>query len=234
MKKILNFIGIFTISILCLTGCTSKDDASKYNIDVNADENIEVKTYVDFEKDYLILYLTNNNSYNISCFDVAAIFYDENGNKIGEDDSSSNLDFISGGNYVVTIDLPEDEDYNGYVPENVEISVKIDQEYQDIVGEGNLYNDKVKTTYKRVADEIEIGLTNNSDVELTTVEIAVLFIKNGKPIYVDGLSGSFDIGESDSGSIDIPEDWEASENLDEDILIDYDEIEIVVNRATAD
>lgn len=234
MKKIFNLIGIFTISILFLTGCASKDDSSKYNIDINADENIEVKTYVDFEKDYLILYLTNNNSYNIGCFDVEAIFYDDNDNKIGEDDVSSNLDFISGGNYVVTIDLPEDEDYNGYVPEKVEISVKVDQEYQDIVGEGNLYNDKVETSYKKVGDEIEISLTNNSNVDLTTVEIAILFMKNDKPIYVEELSGSFDIGESDSESIDIPEDWEASEKLDEDVLINYDEIEIVVNRATAD
>ena len=182
MKKIFVFLSILFVGVLCLTGCAVGDGSSKYNINVNADENIEVKTYVDFEKDYLILYLTNNNSYNIGCFDVQAIFYDKNGTKIGEDDTSSNLDFVSGGNYVVTIDLPEDEDYNGYVPEKVEISVEIDQEYQDIVGEGNLYNDKVSTFYKKVGNEIEISLTNNSGVELTTVEVAVLFMKNGKPI----------------------------------------------------
>jgi len=229
------------LSLLCgslilglATGCgTSSDEAKKYDINVNADENIVVKTYVDYEKDYLIVQLTNNNSYNIGCFDVEAIFYDGNGNKIGEDDSSSNLDFMKGGNYVVSIDLPEDNEYNNIIPNKIDLSVKIDQEYQSIVGEGTLYNDKILTSYKRVGDELEIKVTNNSGVELSTVEVSVLFMKNGKPIYVDDLSGYFDIGESDTEMIDIPEDWEASENSDEDVLIDYDSIEIVVNRATA-
>lgn len=234
MKKIYGFLGILLVGFLCLTGCSlGRDDSSKYNINIDADENIEVKTYVDYEKDYLIVYLTNNNSYNIGSFDIEAIFYDKNGNNVG-DDSWTELDFISGGNYVIALDLPHDDDYNNYVPNKIDLSVKIDQEYQDIVGERKLYNDKIKTSYKKVGDKIEISLINNSGKELNTVEVAVLFIKNGKPIYTDSLSGYFAIGESDTITIDIPEDWEASENSDEDVLIDYDSIEIVVNRATAD
>lgn len=229
------------LSLLCgglvlglATGCgTSSDDSKKYDINVNASENIDVKTYVDHDKDYLIVYLTNNNDYNIGNLDVDAKFYDKNGNNIG-DDSNTFLDFVSGGNYVFTIDLPHDDDYNNYVPEKIDLSIKVDEEYQDVVGGGTLYNDKVVTSYSKSGDEINVTIKNNSDVELYTVDVAVLFIKNGKPIYVDGISSYLEAGESETESIDIPEDWEASENSDEDVLIDFDSIEFVVNRASAE
>jgi len=52
------------LSLLCgglvlglATGCgtSSTDDSKKYDINVNASENINVKTYVDHDKDYLIV-----------------------------------------------------------------------------------------------------------------------------------------------------------------------------------
>lgn len=229
------------LSLLCVglvlglaTGCgTSSDDSKKYDINISADENIEVKTYVDYDKDYLIVYLTNNNDYNIGNLDVDAKFYDVNGNSVG-DDSNILLDFVSGGNYVYTVDLPRDNDYNNYVPDKIDLSIKVDEEYQDVVGGGTLYNDKVSTSYTKSGDEIEVTIKNNSGVELNTVDVAVLFMKKGKPIYVDCIIGYLDVGESETESIDIPEDWEASENSDEDVLIDFDTIEFVVNRASAE
>ena len=217
------------------TGCgtSSTDDSKKYDINVNASENIDVKTYVDHDKDYLIVYLTNNNDYNIGSLDVDAKFYDANGNNLG-DDSNTFLDFVSGGNYVYTVDLPHDDDYNNYVPEKIDLSIQIDQEYQDYVDGGTLYNDKVVTSYTKSGDEINVTIKNNSGVELYTVDVAVLFMKNGKPIYVDGISSYLEAGESETESIDIPEDWEASEKADEDVLIDFDSIEFVVNRASAE
>lgn len=229
------------LSLLCCglvlglaTGCgTSSDDSKKYDINISADENIDVKTYVDYDKDYLIVYLTNNNDYNIGNLDVDAKFYDANGNSVGND-SDTFLDFVSGGNYVYTVDLPSDNDYNNYVPDKIDLSIKVDEEYQDVVGGGTLYNDKVATSYTKSGDEIEVTIKNNSGVELNTVDVAVLFMKNGKPIYVDSLSSYLEVGESETESIDIPEDWEASENSDEDVLIDFDTIEFVVNRASVE
>lgn len=229
------------LSLLCgglvlglATGCgTSSDDSKKYDINISADENIEVKTYVDYDKDYLIVYLTNNNDYNIANLEVDAKFYDANGNNVG-DDSDTFLDFVSGGNYVYTVDLPHDNDYNNYVPDKIDLSIKVDEEYQDIVGGGTLYNDKVATSYIKSGDEIEVTIKNNSGVELNNVDVAVLFMKNGKPIYVEDISAYLEVGESETESIDIPEDWEASENSDEDVIIDFDTIEFVVNRASAE
>lgn len=229
------------LSLLCgglvlglATGCgTSSDDSKKYDINISASENIDVKTYVDYDKDYLIVYLTNNNNYNIGNLDVDAKFYDANGNSVGND-SDTFLDFVRGGNYVYTVDLPSDSDYNNYVPDKIDLSIKVDEEYQNVVGGGTLYNDKVSTSYTKSGDEIEVTIKNNSGVELNTVDVAVLFMKNGKPIYVDILSSYLEVGESKTELIDIPEDWEASENSDKDVLIDFDTIEFVVNRASAE
>lgn len=234
MKKKIGLSLLVLLGIVGLTGCgNNTDDSKKYHINVNADENIAVETYVDHDKDYLIVYMTNNNDYNIGSIDMKATFYDNNGNNVG-DDSNTLLDFVSGGKYVFTVDLPHDDDYNNYVPEKIDLSIKVDEEYQDYVGGGTLYNDKISTNYTKNGDEIQVSIKNNSGVELYTVEVAVLFMKNGKPIYVDHLSGSLDIGETETESIDIPEYWEASENSDEDVLIDFDSVEFVVNRASAE
>ena len=57
-------------------------------------------------------------------------------------------------------------------------------------------------------------------------------MKNNKPVMVDGLNGYLDIGESTTEEIDIPIDWEKSD--EEDVFIDYDSIKFVVNRAVAE
>ncbi len=233
MKKVFLSLLFGGLILGLFTGCgTSLDDSIKYNINVNSSENIDVKTYVNYDEDYLIVYLTNNNDYNIGNLEVDAKFYDKNGNNIG-DDSNTFLDFKSGGNYVFTIDLPHDGDYNNFVPEKIDLSIIEDKEYQDVVGGGTLYNDKIATNYKKIGNKIQVNIKNNSNIELDTVEVAILFMKNGKPIYADSLRGALDIGESETESIDIPEDLEASENSDEDVLIDFDSIEVVVNRASA-
>lgn len=97
-----------------------------------------------------------------------------------------------------------------------------------------LYNNKIVTNYTRNGDEIKVNIKNNSGIELFTVEVVALFMKNSKPIYVDTLRGSLGIRGSKTENIDIPKDWEASENSDEDALIDFDSIEFVVNRASAE
>lgn len=234
MKKL--FLGLLcSVVILGLaTGCgISSDDSKKYNININADEKIDVKTYVDYDKNYLIVYLTNNNDYNIGSLDAEAKYYDKNGNSISVE-SNVILGFVSGGNYVFTMDLPHDDEYNNYIPDKIDLSIKVDKEYQEIVDADALYNDKVTTKYTKSSDNVQVNIKNNSGVKLYTVEVAVLFMKNGKPIYVDNLIDSLDVGESKTESIEIPTNWEASKNLDKDILIELDSIELVVNRASVE
>lgn len=234
MKKLFLSLLCSVVILGLATGCgISSDDSKKYNVNINADEKIDVKTYVDYDKNYLIVYLTNNNDYNIGSLDAEAKYYDKNGNSISVE-SDMILDFVSGGNYVFTMDLPHDDEYNNYIPDKIDLSIKVDKEYQEIVGADVLYNDKVTINYTRSSDNIQVNIKNNSGVKLYSVEVVALFMKNGKPIYVDNLIDSLDVGESIKESIDIPINWEASENSDKDILIEFDSIEFVVNRASAE
>lgn len=231
MKKFLKYL-LVLVGVACLTGCgIGGDDSTKYNIDVKADENIEVKTYIANSNEGLIVVLTNDNSYDIGSFDIDIVYYDESGNEISNDNEMA-LDFKSGSDYVTMFDLPHDDDYNYFIPEKIEVSVKIDQEYQEIVELGTMYNDKLDISYVENEEDISVTIKNNSGVDLQTVEVAVMFMKNNKPIMIDAIGGSLDINESTTEEIDIPIDWAKSD--EEDVFIDYDSIKFVVNRAVAE
>ena len=63
MKKKL-FLGLFLfLGIICITGCSfgGGDDSSKYDINIDSDENIETKAYESSDKSKIILYMTKNN-----------------------------------------------------------------------------------------------------------------------------------------------------------------------------
>lgn len=231
MKKFLKYL-LVLVGVVCLTGCgVGSNNSVKYDVEVDADENIEVKTYIANSNEGLIVVLTNEFDYDIGSFDLEVVYYDESGNKIDED-STMALDFKSGYEYVTMFDLPHDEEYNYYVPEKIEVSVKVDEEYQEIVELGTMYNDKLDISYVENEEDISVTIKNNSGVDLQTVEVAVMFMKNNKPVMVDGLNGYLDVGESTTEEIDIPIDWEKSD--EEDVFVDYDSIKFVVNRAVAE
>lgn len=231
MKKILSFLTTITIGVLCLTGCSfGKDDSSKYNINIESNDNVKVNAYVSFDKSEIILYLTNNNDYNIGNLEVESKYTNNNGNSIG-DDGTSLLDFKKGTDYVTTIDLPYDDNYENYVPDKIDIKIYIDQEYQEIVDDIDMYDDKISSSYQVENGNVKVTLTNNSKVTLAEIEAAVLFMKDGKPIAVDIIRG-FDVSKTYSESIEIPTDWEKSD--DEDVPIKYDSIKVVINRAIKD
>lgn len=227
MKRVFSYL-LILIGVVCLTGCGTTNDSKKYNIDVKSDENINVSTYVSYDESYLIINLTNNNSYDIGSFDVVATYYDIEGNKVDEEDIME-LDFKSGSDFVTVLDLPQDDDYNYYVPEKIELEVKVDKEYQEMVELEPMYNDKIKTSYEVEGENILLTVENQSDIDLDDVVVAVLFMKDKKAIAAEALGGPLDKGESITEEVEIPIDWEKSE--DEDVLIDYDDIKIVVNNA---
>lgn len=228
MKKLLVILGVFLISFLCLTGCGGKEE-QKYTLNLDADENIEVETYIDYEEDDLIIYMTNNNDYNIGNYEVEATYYDQDNNEIGND-FTSGFSFASGKNCVTQLRLPRDEEYNYIIPAKIDLSVKIDQNCQSIVGEPELYNDELTISYEKLGPEIEVTIKNESNVDLSTVEVIALFIKDKEPIYITDITGTLGAGESDTGTIEVPIDWEKS--AEDDVLIEYDSIEFVVNEAS--
>lgn len=213
--------------MLCLTGCSlGGDDSSKFDVNVNAPEGMEMKTYVSYEKDYLIIKVKNGGSEDIGAYEVKAVYYDENGNKL-DDDFDSGFNFKSGTEMVVSLDMPQDSNYDPITPAKIDLTFETDAEYQSVVGADKLYNESIKTSYTEGSTEISVNVKNTSQYELDTV-IVVAFMKSGKIISIDDLSGDLAPNESITEQVEIPEDWE-SEN---DELIKYDDIKIFVNEAS--
>lgn len=227
MKKTFGFLGVLLVGVLCLTGCSlGGDDSSKLNVNVNVPDGMEMKTYVSYEKEYLIVKINNGSSKDIGAYEVKAVYYDENGNKLS-DDYDLGFNFKSGTEMVVSLDMPKDSNYDPITPDKIDLTFEIDEEYQSVVGADKLYNDSIKTSYTKGSTEISVNVKNTSQYELDTV-IVVAFMKNGKIISIDDLSGDLAPNESITEQVEIPEDWE-SENEE---LIKFDDIKIFVNEAS--
>lgn len=227
MKKVFSFLGILLVGVLCLTGCSfGGDDSTKFDINVEAPEGMEMKTYVSYEKEYLIIKINNGSCKDIGAYEVKAVYYDENGNKLS-DDFDLGFNFKSGTEMVVSLDMPEDSNYDPITPAKIDLTFETDTEYQSVVGADKLYNDSIKTNYTKGSTEISVNIKNTSQYELDTV-IVVAFMKNGKIISIDDLSCDLAPNESVTEQVEIPEDWE-SENEE---LIKYDDIKIFVNEAS--
>lgn len=227
MKKIFVFLGVLLVGVLCLTGCSlGEDDSSELNVNVNAPDGMKMNTYVSYEKEYLIIKIKNGSSEDIGAYEVKAVYYDENGNKIN-DDYDIGFNFKSGTEMVVSLDMPDDSNYDPIIPAKVDLTFETDAEYQSVVGADKLYNESIKTSYTEGSTEISVNVKNTSQYELDTV-VVVAFMKNGKIISIEDLGGNLEPNESVTEQVEIPEDWE-SEN---DELIKYDDIKIFVNEAS--
>ena len=227
MKKLFGFLGILLVGVLCLTGCSlGGDDSSKYNVNLNVPEGMEVKTYTSYDNEYLIIKLKHNGDADVGAYEVKAVYYDENGNKLS-DDFTSGFNFKIGTEMVVALDMPQDSNYETITPAKIDLTFEVDSEYQTVVGADKLYNENIQTSYTEGSENINVTIKNTSQYELDTV-VVVAFMKNGKIISIEKLSGYLDPSESVTEKVEIPEDWE-SEN---DELIKYDDIKIFVNEAS--
>ena len=226
MKKVISFLGLLIVGVLCLTGCSlGRNDSSKYNVNLNVPDGMEVKTYTSYDNEYLIIKLENNGDADVGAYEVKAVYYDENGNTLS-DDFTSGFNFKVGTEMVVALDMPQ-KDYEPVKPAKIDLTFEVDSEYQTEVGADKLYNESIQTSYTEDSENVNVTIKNTSQYELDTV-VVVAFMKNGKIIAIEELSGYLDSNESTTEEVEIPEDWE-SEN---DELIKYDDIKIFVNEAS--
>ena len=230
MNRFLKIVIFMLFGTILFTGCSvGGNDTSKYNINIDSDKNIDTKAYVSADKSQMIIYMTNNYEYNIGSIEVEVVYYDKDGNKIDED-STSLLNVEKGIEVVASADLPKDSEYNNYVPEKTEIKVTIDEEYQTVTDDINMFNTKVSSTYKKNGKNVDVTLTNNAGVDLVEVEFAIVYMKHNKLVYVDSERVQLNKGANEKISMEIPVDWSKSE--DDDVLIDFDSAKILILRAS--
>lgn len=214
------------------TNVGTNDAAKDCKIDIAADDGLEVQTYFGFDDSSLIVYVMNNNDYNVGSINLTANYYDENNNQVSDD--STNLFCPAGEKTVFSLDMPCDENGNYYIPKGIKLSACIDKEMQETIENEILYNDKVKVSYTKTDEKLSVTFENTSDVTLSDIDIAVVFQKDKKPVYADFVTGQLKPGESSSQDVNIPKDLTAEKNTDKEALVDFDDVLLIVDRATTD
>lgn len=214
------------LGMMLVTGCGKKDETNTTDkMKINTSENIEAKTYNSFDNNELIIYVKNNNSYTIGSANVEIRYYNKD-NQLVDDDSTVIQNFKSGGTYVATLGYPYDEDLNTYIPEKVEVNIKIDEEYQKEMEEKPNYIDQITTSYVKDENELIVTINNNSGRTLAEVIGLAVYKKNGVPIATSSLLG-VDVESTQEDTVMIPTEWNQETN--EDVPIEYDEVEIIIN-----
>lgn len=238
IKKILIaliIIAVIIVGIVVLKNFTSSsDDAKNYNITIKETEGIEIKTYIPSGENQLIVSAINKSGKMIGSGYIKVSYYDENGNKINvysNDDERYNM-FENGSQIVFGFELPAENNINYYVPAKTEVEITIDEEYQEkysTIMSG--YTENFSYSYSSNANNsITLILKNNSsNSEYTPRVISVVFYKNNKPVYskeVNFYLKSVGAGETESKEVNVPNDYNKSEEAGRDVPIDYDSIKI--------
>ena len=209
-------------------------EVDKYNIQINADENIDVKAYITNDDKTLTVYIKNKNKFHLANPDKEMKFYDEKGEEISWDMGSVSMIFTNG-EYVTRTSLPRNENNQHYIPYKTVINVKIDKSMQELYESGNTTHDEscktnfIETSYKIEKDQIISTIKNKSDVKIDSISaIHFLFIKNNKIIWheFERAEDNYIVAQdSTTVKIDIPTD----KSLE---FIEFDSLKIVVNEAS--
>lgn len=242
-NKIIAVISCLLI-IICLTGCgfdkiTQKDDSEKYNVTIETEEGITVKTYMSAGESQMIVSIKNKTGERIGSGFIYMYFYDENGNKI-----YNMLDFeryTMLGNDQETIcrfELPQDKTFNYIIPARVKVRVTIDKDYQRSFKKSiSEYTDKFTYSYSVSNNKIKIGFKNNSNRdEFAPDKVSIVYYKNGRPVHSDEgyllylISKEVKAGKIDYNEFSIPYDIKKSKETKKLTYIDYDSIKIIKLR----
>lgn len=191
-------VTIVVISVLLITGIVigiilltggSKDSENnennsnnEYNTINNNSEKEPVKgslekniKYKEIElEDEIILILENNNKEDIY-LDAKIEYYDENNTVVDYEDDM--IFAFPAGEKTVAVFYKTDRTYKNY-----EITLEAEKGRYYIAHQKDL---KISSRDDKENEEITVTVTNNANVELDTLRVAVLFYKDGKVVGYD-------------------------------------------------
>lgn len=210
--------------------------SKEYNIVVKKDKGIEdlnVKTFISSNKKQLIVSVTNKTGEMIGSGYIEESYYDEDNNKImvyGTDSQRYNM-FKNDSEIVYGFELPTENYSDYYIPSRTEVEIIIDEEYQEqashIIAQ---YVDNFSYSYVVNEKTVSVNIKNEGNVsELIPRSTSVVFYKNNRPVYSKEIFTVYeylDAGKSITKEVDIPEDYEKTQETGQDVLIDYDSIKI--------
>lgn len=167
----------------------------------------------------LILILQNNNKVNIQT-EVEVLFYDSN-DAVMSTEKAYVWTFETGKKAIESVRYPLDDSYNKMAYSRYEIKITADVNYvsQDKIIDG------ISLQSNKGARYLIVTATNNSDEDISSVTLSVLYYVGGKMIECSN-GYLYDISAGENKSVEIQEPYD--ENYDK---VPYDDYEIIINGA---
>lgn len=206
---------------------TAKVSSKKYTCKITVkniltdEEAAQNITYEEHKTDHgLVVIFNNDNKVNLY-MKANVTYYDASGGMLSTEDNSVGT-FQAGKKAVLTFSLPHDSNYNtvDYNRTDVKINTEVDS---SITNKSHV--DDISIESNKGSDGLLAKLTNNSDDEISSMDLTVLYYLNGEIIGFDEeYVFSLVAGDNKTVEFDNPYD----ENYD-DII--YDDYEVVINEA---
>jgi hypothetical protein len=208
---------------------TAKVNSKKYTCkvtvkDVLTDEEAAADIlYETFElNNQLLIILTNKNKVNTQV-QIDVMYYDVNGDVMST--STNNIwNFQAGHKAVETFAYPHDDSYKSVEYDKFDIKITADLDSWSIADEPI---EQLSIETNKGADDLISTITNNSDADLRSADLTVLYYVGGKIVgYDDGYIYEL-ITSGDSGIVEFSEPYD--ENYKD---IEYDDYEVIINEAS--
>lgn len=230
MKKFRSFLLLLIVCLL-VVGCGKKDDTpSGEGLSVNSVDNVKVETFYSYDEDEVIVKLTNTGKETISNLLVSSDYVDDNKAIEGDQTVVQNL-LVNTPKYV-SLNLPFDNDFNGYIPDKTNINLSTTDDILKDVTYSPSYFDLVDSTYTMNDNNlaIDVSIINASGTPLGAIDTTVVFFKDGNPIAANLVIG-LNVRDTYEETVTLPLLDEYDENNMPKIA-DYDDVKIYVNGIT--
>lgn len=228
---LLFFIGLFFFDI---TGCSSKTkngneeqnttEFTNITTSINADQNFNVKTYLNQNKDGIIIMLENGFKKNLRAISITIKQYNSKNKEIN---STTNIaEYLLDGHMYINEYPINIKDHI----EKIDVSVAIDELYTFNENE-KLYNNQIKSFTKidKQINMISFTITNNTDISITDLDLKLVYYKNEKPLFCIPIELSKIGPRGQHGGFDsIPPVVTMKDGITD---LDFDKVKIIVNKA---
>ena len=180
MSKCIKYFLIVIIIALMLPGCT-KHKRTDFD---ELTRGIYVKTAASTgPTDDLIIYVANDNKYDVSNLTFNVEFYDSKKGKVDEETVVFTA-VQAGTEAAQVVSLPYDNNGETIKYDNMRSTLVSVVKKADGL---KLYTNKIEAKYEIADEQMQITLKNNAGVKFDYLTLAVLYMENNAPIDADIL-----------------------------------------------
>lgn len=227
MKKISRYLVLVLLVMMCFgcgkKGANGKNSDYQEHLNIKKLDDIKVEDFISFDANEIILKVTNSGKKTYNGVTVKSIYYNKNNEEVGADEVYLTHLEANKTTYVSQY-LPMDENFEGYVPDRIEVEFIEDTDATDVAD----YMEKISASYANGEDgAIDVTIKNDTGVNIGLVDATVVFLKDGKPLSTNYIS-VINLMDEHVETIIVPT-TEIHDDGSAD-YIEYDDVQIFINN----